>query len=256
MTVSNPSTSIGEKLSLFSRRPKPPKKPTSAGNRRAKWKSFTRVKWAVRWLVHQEKPVNPREISDATLELFGKRVPEKTITGNEFCKCIYYAFATTKPAIASRARPTIWIAPDLRKRHAAELRVIVMNLRDGMAELRDIADKALLAASKEARADAKAATRERQLAEALEAALKLAGSEWTVPFEGESDRTDDISSLTGGEEIRVDRIREGGADGSEQRSTSVSHTKLAPPPRGSLNRHVAPANRPLRKLPQPRKARG
>ncbi len=114
------------------RRPKPRK--LTPINAKKRWETFRIVKVAIRTLRQRGMPVTSRTVTDMTLELATtmdgfRRVPEKTMLNNDLCFCIYEAWTTAKPSRRSIARPTMHIPRSLKKKSAAELRLMVVELK-------------------------------------------------------------------------------------------------------------------------------
>jgi hypothetical protein len=135
------------------------------------WSSFRKVKWAIRLLVELGEPRTPKSLSAATERLFpGKCVPEKTITENPRCRCIYDAFATTTPHPGRRARPPARMPGWLRRMPAAECRLLVLDLRDRLSASEEGRKAAIGLVRDDLLRRSLGAARDRMMAEAIDRA--------------------------------------------------------------------------------------
>lgn len=122
-----------------SRYARPPKRPMSSKNRAIRWQTFRIVKTAIKTLKYFGLHVSPRSITDTTallaLGMPGyRRIPEKTMLGNDLCVCIYDVWKTTKSAVRSVAKPTIHIPRSVKGKSAAELRVMYVTMKQRFEE--------------------------------------------------------------------------------------------------------------------------
>lgn len=126
----------GLDLRRYSRRPKP--RQLTPHNRKVRWETFRIVRTAIRTLLWYGLPVTPDSIASMTerlalvMEGF-RRIPPKTMLNNDLCLCIYDAWKTTSRKPITPSRPRIAIPRSLRKKSAAELRIMLVETQVRLA---------------------------------------------------------------------------------------------------------------------------
>lgn len=190
----------GKKREIFKRYGRrPPPRRMSATNAATRWSTFRSVKVAIRTLAHYGLPRTPQSVHDATRVLAGvvpgvSAVPIKTILDNELSRYIYEGWKTTKPRARSVARPTVVIPRSLRKKGAAELRVMFVQMKAKFETAERGRLEAIAAQStRTAPGDAldlrmRIVTAAMEAALAAEASLVEAGGEGAAAVEGEAER--------------------------------------------------------------------